>query len=354
MYLKMDRVDFDRFLESDQAHLEYAVILALHKGQWLFVKHCLRDTWELPGGHRKPGENILQTAHRELFEETGAREYQLAPISGYSVSTASRKSYGLLCFASIDELGPLPDSEIERTRTFTGIPDALTYPTILPILFRKGLRNTGLLRKFASYKHIVFDWNGTLLDDTQICVDVISDLLSEHGLPRISLERYREIFGFPVIDYYRKLGFDFERTPFSLVGDHFIERYRKRLGEAQLFEGVPLTLEILKKKGVRLSILSAAAQHHLDEATANYGLRPFLDLVFGTQDHYASSKLERGRELIKTTSIPPSNTLLIGDTDHDLEVGANLGVDILLVADGHQHYERLLQKHPNTIYSRFD
>ncbi|HCM40355.1 MAG TPA: hypothetical protein DIS93_10320 [Bdellovibrionales bacterium] len=348
----MERTEFYPFSETDQAHLQFALVMALYKGKWLFVKHRLRDTLEIPGGRREPDENILRTAHRELFEETGAVRYQLAPISSYSVTTATAKSHGLLCFASIDELGPLPASEIERVVSLKEPPKEMTYCNI-PVLFAKAVKNTGLIEKFSDYQHVIFDWNGTLLDDTQICVEVISDLLAEHGLPRVSAENYRSIFGFPVSDYYKKLGFDFSRTPFQLVGDQFMARYRQRLHEAQLFEGVSVMLEILKQRQLHLSILSAASQVHLDEATEAHGIHRYLNHIFGTGDHYASSKLQRGRELLQQMNIPGSKTLLVGDTDHDLDVGKALGLEVLLVADGHQHYERLISQHPNTIKSRF-
>lgn len=113
--------------------LKYAVIVSRYQGRWIYCKHRERSTWEIPGGRREAGERILETAKRELFEETGALDYALSPICAYSV-TGGSKSYGLLCFADIHTLGPLPDSEIEYIRLFDDAPQALTYPQIQPLL----------------------------------------------------------------------------------------------------------------------------------------------------------------------------------------------------------------------------
>ena len=78
-----------------------------------------------------------------------------------------------------------------------------------------------------------------------------------------------------------------------------------------------------------------------------------FDHIFGIDNHYAGSKLERGRELIEKSRISPSQTLLIGDTDHDLQVANELGIDALLIADGYQSFNKLSQLHHNVLESRY-
>lgn len=114
----------------------YAVIVSRYQGQWLLCRHKARDTWEVPGGHCEPGETPLESARRELYEESGALEYHLRPVRVYSVSkNGGEKSYGLLCFAEISRLGPLPEgSEIAETAFFDELPANLTYPEIQPVL----------------------------------------------------------------------------------------------------------------------------------------------------------------------------------------------------------------------------
>lgn len=128
----MTVVTFHENAEDDK--LKYAVIAAQYKGKWVFCKHKSRDTYEIPGGHREPGEEILDAAKRELYEETGAVEFDITPIAIYKVD-----DYGMLCYADIHKFTELPDFEMERIDFFETIPEKNTYPLIQPALFEKAL-----------------------------------------------------------------------------------------------------------------------------------------------------------------------------------------------------------------------
>ena len=123
------KVSLHRIEERER---KYAVIITYEKGQFLLVRHSSRTTWEVPGGHHENGETILETARRELFEETGALEYELKHISDYSVETEGRISYGGLFQAKIGKRGPLPDFEIAEVKRFNKLPDLekMTYGRI--------------------------------------------------------------------------------------------------------------------------------------------------------------------------------------------------------------------------------
>ncbi|WP_035288872.1 NUDIX domain-containing protein [Clostridium sp. KNHs214] len=135
----MLKVNFHQLGEINADKLLYAVIVARYNGQWIFVKHKERDTWEIPGGHREIDENINDTAARELFEETGAKEFILTPISIYSVEKGDIESYGQLFYAEVQSLDNLPDYEIGKIEFFNDMPKKLTYPLIQPHLFKKVL-----------------------------------------------------------------------------------------------------------------------------------------------------------------------------------------------------------------------
>ena len=117
--------------------LNYAVICARYNGKWVFCKHKNRDTYEIPGGHREPNENIIDTAKRELIEETGAIDFDLKPICVYSViekdNFDGEETFGLLCYADIKSFGEI-NSEIERIIITDELPTNWTYPTIQPYL----------------------------------------------------------------------------------------------------------------------------------------------------------------------------------------------------------------------------
>ncbi len=124
-------------VKADNRSFKYAVIIARYKGKWVFCKHRQRDTYECPGGHREPGEAILDTAKRELWEETGALEYALRQIAPYSVSQDGDETFGMLYFAEISRFGPLPEMEMERIELFETPPEAWTYPIIQKQLFEE-------------------------------------------------------------------------------------------------------------------------------------------------------------------------------------------------------------------------
>lgn len=121
---------------SNDNNLQYVVIQARYRGQWIFVRHKDRRTWEIPGGHIEEHEDPDTAAKRELFEETGALEYRLEPISNYSVEIDTEKSYGRLYFAEVHQLGDL-EYEIEEISFSDRLPDQLTYAFIQPYLYEQ-------------------------------------------------------------------------------------------------------------------------------------------------------------------------------------------------------------------------
>ena len=159
----------------------------------------------------------------------------------------------------------------------------------------------------------------------------------------ITLEKYREIFGFPVKDYYLKLGFNLEKEPFEESGLEFIKGYENRRYDAQLYpQVIPLLIE-LRARGISHSILSAQHQTLLDDLTQYYNIRDYFIGIIGLDNHYAHSKVANGIEWVKQINVSPKEILLIGDTDHDCEVANAIGVDCILVSHGHQSYSRLIK-----------
>lgn len=209
-----------------------------------------------------------------------------------------------------------------------------------------------LLDKVSSYKHVVWDWNGTLLNDLDIAVDALGALLDEHKIPRVSADEYKGLFRFPVIEYYKDVGFDLEKISFEYLCSRFVEEYNgKRAHTAQLFDGVPDILAAIKAQKTQ-SILSAGEQNHLNEITKALNIDHHFDNIYGLGDYYAASKIQRGHQLMDAVGIEASKTIMIGDTDHDHAVGQALGIDVLLIADGHQNYDKLKSIHHNVIETR--
>ncbi len=190
-------------------------------------------------------------------------------------------------------------------------------------------------------KHIIWDWNGTLLNDNWLSIKAINILLKKYNLLAIKKEKYLEIFTFPVIDYYKKLGFAFDKTPFSIVGTEFIVEYTNRMFEADLQDGAFEVLNYFNEIGISQSLLSAAKQKMLDDLMKFHKLEKYFLKVSGLTDHYANSKIDAGKSWIKELKHDPQDVLLIGDTLHDVEVADEIGTECVLIAQGHNAYDRL-------------
>ena len=196
---------------------------------------------------------------------------------------------------------------------------------------------------------IIWDWNGTLLNDTDLCLNCMNSLLTARELKMLNKNQYKDIFTFPVKDYYEQAGFDFSKENFEIPATEFIELYYKELHQADLHSSVTDVLEKVKEKGLHQSILSAMEHVYLLDSLKSKGVYHFFDEVSGINNHYAHSKQEIGLDLVNKLGFEKDEILIIGDTLHDLEVAEGLGVDILLIANGHQSRDRLEAKTPNVI-----
>lgn len=194
-------------------------------------------------------------------------------------------------------------------------------------------------------KQIIWDWNGTLLNDVTMCVQVMNLMLQKYSLPALSSEKYKQLFNFPVQDYYERLGFDFNQHSFEVIGHKFMDAYFEELPNSPLFPEVKMILQELNKLGINQLVLSAMEHKSLEKSLKDKGIRSCFSKVQGINDHLASGKTELAFGLLQSSGYKADETLFIGDTLHDLEVAQSIGCPCVLIANGHFSKERLLMKH---------
>ena len=184
---------------------------------------------------------------------------------------------------------------------------------------------------------VVWDWNGTLLDDLTVAFETINRVLKANGYPPIpDLTAYRANFCFPIIQYYRNVGFDFARTPFEEVARQFMDWYHPAAEHCALQQGAVPTLQQLQQAGIKQVLLSASLQSHLELQLARYPIRPYFDRLLGIGDIYAESKLQLARSFVGSCGTPADQILFVGDSVHDYEVAAGCGCSAVLFTGGHQ------------------
>jgi phosphoglycolate phosphatase len=203
-------------------------------------------------------------------------------------------------------------------------------------------------------KYVIWDWNGTLLDDVDFCVSSMNQLLAARSIPEVSIEKYGELFQFPVSIYYERLGFDFEKESFETVSNQFISLYLKGISSCPLREDARKVLTEINKLGIGNTILTASKQSLIDEQISIYKLESQFQSWHGIDNYHAAGKVEIGLELVESLPFQGSEMLFVGDTLHDAEVAEKMGVPCVLIHSGHQSVERLQAGNNTVVASLMD
>ena len=191
------------------------------------------------------------------------------------------------------------------------------------------------------YTDIIWDFNGTLLDDIRAGIDAVNDMLSRRGLATIdSVERYRELFCFPIIEYYAKLGFDFEKEDYyTVLAPEWVALYLENYKRSTLNDGAEHTLRTLAGLGYTQTLLSATEIEMLKGQLRNLGLAQSFAEVWGLDNIHAGGKIGTARAWREAH--PDAKALFVGDSVHDWEVASAVGADCVLFCGGHQNRETL-------------
>ncbi len=191
------------------------------------------------------------------------------------------------------------------------------------------------------HTHLIWDFNGTVLDDVRHGIDCVNPMLAARGLPIIpDVATYRELFGFPIDDYYRRLGFDFEKEDYDTVlAPEWVARYLAGEASCPANDGVRETVAAAAERGVGQIMLSASNLAQLQGQLARLGLSNAFSEVLGLDNIHARSKTHLA--VAWKEAHPDAVPLFLGDTEHDAAVAAAIGADCVLFTGGHQSRRKL-------------
>ena len=194
-----------------------------------------------------------------------------------------------------------------------------------------------------NYSYVLWDWNGTLIDDLQMNIDLENSMLRQRNHPPLpSKEFYLENFDFPILDFYHLIGYTFENETYEEVAEIYAAEYEKRLATTSLFPDAENVLDALSKSGSRQVIISATEQNMLLSQIERYGISKYFESILGTDNKLGQSKVQTALSWLRENEIDPKTAVFIGDTLHDLETAKALGCDCILTSRGHFSKNRLL------------
>lgn len=202
-------------------------------------------------------------------------------------------------------------------------------------------------------KYIFLDFNGTIINDVELCLTLLNQILNKQHKPMVSIEQYKSIFTFPIKKYYELAGVDFTLDSYEDLAKWFIQEYQPKSMECGLYDGLIETFQYLKAKGYHLVILSASEKKNLYEQCENYKIIPYFDAILGIDNIHAESKVHLALNYLEQEKIGGSQVLFIGDTLHDLEVAEAIGATCMLVSCGHQSIDVLKKGNVKIIESVF-
>lgn len=196
--------------------------------------------------------------------------------------------------------------------------------------------------KIIKMKYVIFDFNGTIVDDLDISLEAINLTINKY-LDRgpLDKEEYYKCFTFPVKQYYENVGFDFKKSDWYEVGQYWMDYYVSNRRRCKVHEGIVDYLIKNHKLGNKNIVLSASMKEHLTQQLKELNIYEYFDEIIGLDNIYAHSKLDNGLAYIKDKN--KEDCLLLGDTLHDFEVAKEMGIKCILIAKGHQDKETLLK-----------
>jgi len=190
-------------------------------------------------------------------------------------------------------------------------------------------------------KHVIWDWNGTLLDDRGLARSLINRMLEKRGIESLTEERYLALMGMPIEKYYQRAGFVFSEEPYEELAAEWVKGYLAGWKETRLRQGALEALKGVRERGYTQSVLTATRQSLIEEQARYFGVTEYFEAITGTGDYLAHGKAHLGKAHLEALGLAPQEALLVGDTDHDAETACEMGSPCMLLTGGQMDEIRL-------------
>lgn len=322
--------------------LRFAVIISKHNGKWVFCKHKERSTWEAPGGHREQGEDILDTAKRELYEETGAVDFEIYPVCIYSVIAPNNfdgaESFGKLFYSDIHTFEKELHSEIEKIAIMDELPVSWTYPEIQPKLLDEAKRR-GFLPKLDEIKWIFFDVGSTLVDESKVYEGRMRKAAELAGVS------YEYVYETAMAFYKENKKGDLETM--KLLG---VEKPGWRLEDEILYGDTEECLEKLSRN-YKIGVIANQSIGTADRLE-NFGILKHIDLVIASAEEGVSKPDKRIFEIaLERSGCNPENAVMVGDRiDNDIVPAKQIGMKTIWVKQGFGRFWKVTSESEKADY----
>lgn len=202
-------------------------------------------------------------------------------------------------------------------------------------------------------RHVIWDWNGTLINDPHCCVNILNVMLEKRNIPQLGVDDYRKMFDFPLKKFYSELGVDFTKESFDDIANEFIDHYENDKLNCSLHKDSLSLLKWFQNQQFGQSIYSAYHHDLLHASLKHFEIEHFFSSICGTDNLHAKGKQQLIESFLQATDFEPHEILMIGDTVNDFEISRNFGVHCVLMSHGHHHKEKLSPLHP-FIFDNFE